>query len=217
MTRREDTDSKLESMTLSSAVWPNLPGVLLQAALASALVWGVGHLLVASAKSKSPTLLYGAIALGAVIVILVAVATNSWLAVSASILCCCFAVLSPKSPRNVMPDDLGPLFKLAIGLIALMFVMLTAVMFLGWTAALQSTVAAFDTSVSHLAEPRIMAGLALIMLACIFLFSPLWALAQHIRTLFVLAAGFRLAGVAGVVISLLLCVASTPICRPMKS
>jgi hypothetical protein len=212
LTRREDTDEKVATLTLSSALWPNLPGVLIQCALLGGLLWliGIGMLKIAKVRPSALSPIIGGLAV--VIPISVYALTHSWLALAATTMCCAFIVFSPRSPRTRLPEDLGPLFALAVTLLAFAFVGLTAVMFLSRTLPVVASASAFDPQLANLVDFTLAGGLGLMIVASLFLFSPLWAIAQHIPTSHVLAMGFRTMGAIVGALSLVLAVGGTPFC-----
>ena len=211
LTRREDTDEKLANLTLFSALWPNLPGVLLQCGIVAAIVglFGIGLESLAKRSPRHAAVLTGLFATS--VSITVFMLTKSWLALLACGLCCAFVILTPRNPRHHMPKDLGPLFGFVVAVLSFVFVAVLGVMLLTRTLPVQASSAAFDAHFTSVSDPAMMAGLALIILSCVFLFAPLWALAQHIRTLFVLSRGFQSLGVVAATFSLLLSVAVTPV------
>lgn len=212
LTAREDTDEKVANLTLYSAIWPNMPGVLLQCAFLGsflALV-GLGLEKLVRRNEKLASIAIATIAL--VISLAVYALTTSLLALVASGLCCLFVLLTPRNPRAHLPKDLGPLFSFVMVVLALTFVFLGSVMLLTRTLPVVANSAAFDPHIATIVDSRITAGLTLIAISCLFLFAPLWALAQHIRTFFVLSRGFYTLGVIAMSISLFLSVAATPVC-----
>lgn len=212
LTGREDTDQKVASLTLFSALWPNLPGVLLQCAILGGVLtlFGLGLERLVRNRDRLAAAVVAAIAV--VTSLSVFALTQSVLALVASGLCCLFVLLTPRNPRVHLPKDLGLLFSFVMFVLALAFLFLGSVMLLTRTLPVVANAAAFDPHIATIVDSRITAGLALIAISCLFLFAPLWALAQHVRTLFVLSRGFYSLGVITLTLSLVLSVAATPVC-----
>ncbi len=212
LTAREDTGEKISRLTLASSLIPGLPGVLLQCALLGIFILATGLALERAIRLNERF----AAPLTAAIAIFVAtsvwVLTHSVLALVASGLCCLFVLLTPRNPRSHLPKDLGPLFTFVMIVLACVFIFLGAVMLIGRTLPVIANRSAFSPQIATILDSNVAAGLALITVSCLFLFAPLWALAQHIRTLFVLSRGFVSLGLSTLGISLFLSVATTPVC-----
>jgi hypothetical protein len=217
LTRREDTAEKVANLTLFSALWPNLPGVLVQCALLAAVVGLCGAVLDRLTKQNSLWSSVLAFALAVGISLAVWILTRSPLAFTSTALCCLFVLLTPKNPRAHHPEDLGPLFAFVISVLSMIFLTLTGIMFLTRTLPVQASAEAFDPHLASMVDSGMAAGLSLIIVACLFLFAPLWALAQHIRTLFVLSRGLSGMAASTAIASLILAIAATPICLRLES
>lgn len=217
LTRREDTDEKVSNLTLFSALWPNLPGVLLQTALLCCVIWLAGILLEWLAKNRPKIAIIVAATFAFLLSAGVLVLTRSWLAFTAASLSCLFVFLSPKTVRTFLPHDLGPLFIFCTSVLATALIGLTGIMFLSRTLPVQASVATFPPQFATLVDFQIAAGLAAIIVSVLYLLAPLWSLALHIRTLFVLGRGFRCLGAIAGVTSLLLSIAATPFCVYFES
>ncbi|MBC8063628.1 MAG: hypothetical protein H7Y17_02265 [Chlorobia bacterium] len=217
LTARQDTQKIASNLTLASAVWPNLPGVFLQGSMISSLLWLLGYCIIRFVKHSPSKAAISTYLLAVTMVVAVYMLTQSWLAMSATALCCLFSLISPKTVRASVPADLGPLFTVVNITLAIAFTGLVATMFATRTLPVLASASAFDPQIATLVDFNVTAGLAIIVVACLFLVSPLWALAQHVRTLDVLGRGFQKFGVIGTTIGLLLCVVSTPICIYFES
>lgn len=211
LTKREDTDEKVANLTLFSALWPSLPGVFLQCALVGGILFlfGVGLERLHRSSKRAAEIVTAVAAI--TISLSVFLLTQSWLALLACALCSVFVMLTPRNPRLHLPRDLGPLFGFMISVMTLVFITVLGAMFLTRTLPVQASADAFDAHFTSIVDSRMTAGLALIILSCLFLFAPLWALAQHIRTLFVLGRGFRNLGIVTCTLSALLAVGVTPV------
>jgi hypothetical protein len=212
LTKREDTGEKLASLTLFSALWPNLPGVLLQCSIVFGAIWLLGLGMERLVRIQYRYAVIAALALAVTLSVSVFLLTDSNLALLATALCCLFILLSPRNVRTQLPKELGPLFTCAVLTLATAFLGLTAIMFMTRTLPVVANAPAFDSQLSSIIDFRLAAGLALILISCLYLFAPLWAMAQHIRTMFVLARGLRTFGAIGTILGLVLSVAATPIC-----
>lgn len=212
LTRRVDTGQKVATLTLFSALWPNLPGVFLQCAILGGLLVLLGLGLERAVRSHEKLAPAIVAAVAVVTSLAVLALTQSVLAFIASGLCCLFVLLTPRNPRAHLPKDLGPLFSFVMFVLAVAFLFLGSVMLLTRTLPVMANAEAFDPHIATIVDSRITAGLALISISCLFLFAPLWALAQHIRTLFVLSRGFYSLGAVTLTLGLVLSVAATPVC-----
>lgn len=212
LTRRENTEENVSKLTLFSALWPNLPGVLLQTALMCGVIWLAGRLLEWLAKNRPKTAIVVAATFAFLLSAGVLFLTQSWLAFVAASLSCLFVFLSPKTVRSFLPADLGPLFVFCTSVLAAALTALMGMMFLSRTLPVQASVATFPPQFATLVDFQIAAGLAAIMVSVLYLLAPLWSLALHLRTLFVLGRGFRSLGAIAGIGSLILSIAATPIC-----
>jgi len=217
MTARENASENMQNLTQLAAVLPNLPGVLLQCSLLCLALWltgfGLNHLTEFNLRWAAIAVAIAAVALPIVVYLL----THSGLAFLATALCGAFLLISTRTPRAVPPRDLGPLFAFMNFVVAIALIAAISLVFLFRTLPVQASKAAFSEPVAMLVDPPSFAGLALIVLACLFLFSPLWALAQHLRTLTVLSKAVMGTAAIASVTSLVLAIAATPICVRMES
>lgn len=217
MTAREDAGEKLQNLTLMGAVIPILPGVLLQCALASVALWLLGYALrhLSNTNQSASGLATGVLA--ALLPLAVLQLTGSGLAFLATALCGAFLLISTRTPRAVPPRDLGPLFVFMNFVVAMTLIVSGGLFFLSRTLPVYASKPSFPEPLASIVDPPAFAGLTLVILACLFLFSPLWALAQHLRTTTVVARAFM--GTAGIaaMASLILAIAATPVCVRLES
>jgi len=217
LTAREDPEENLQNLTLMGALLPNLPGILLQSSLASLILWLLGYGLdrLTQTRRDLGTVTIGTIA--ALLPLSVLLLTGSWLAFLATALCGAFLLIGPRTPRAVPPRDLGPMFAFMNTVVAIALIVSATLLFVSRSLPLQASLPAMPDYVEGLADSAGFAALTLIILACLSLFSPLWALAQHVRTTTVISRAYiGTAAIAGV-LSLVLAIAATPFCVSLET
>lgn len=212
LTRREDTAEKLNNLTLFSALWPNLPGVLLQISLLGLVIWRSGNLLLYLLGRKTHVATIFVLSLAIFLVIAVMLMTRSWLAVLATSLSCAFVFLAPKSVRTTQSSELGPLFTFCISTLSSLLFALAAVLFLSRTLPVVASIGWVSEQYQPLGDFNLAGGLAAIVIAFVFLLAPLFSFALRVKTYNVLAAGLQSMGATLAFAGLTLAMASTPIC-----
>lgn len=212
LTRREDTDENAALQTMESSVWPTLPGAMLLVSALGIGIVGIGQGLAFLAGKGENAFRIAAFGLAVVLAGLVLTLTHSWLAVLATGLACLFVLISPRHVRRKPPEEMGPLFVFATLILAGGFTLVGAIFFLCRTLPLVANLEAFSAPMELFTNADLMAGLGLILLSMLYLISPLWAVAQRIRTSMILAEAFRSFGAIVATLALVLAVVSTPLC-----
>ena len=81
----------------------------------------------------------------------------------------------------------------------------------------RASISHFEPLLAGVLDPQALAGLTLIVVACLFLFSQLWALAQHLRTLTVLARAIRTSAAYAGIAAMTLAIVATPVCVRLEA
>lgn len=212
LTRLEDTEENAALLTMEGSILATLPGSLLLVAAYGYLVYLAGTGLRWISNRDEGLFQKIALVAGVALTVLSMLLTHSALAVVATGLACGFVLVKPQHTRRRPPEGLGPLFTFANLILSAAFVLLSAVFFLSRTIPVVANIEAFATPIEVFANADLMAGFSLIVLSLLFLISPLWALAQRIRTSVVMHEAFRMFGTMVTTMSLLLAAVTTPLC-----
>ena len=203
-------------ISAQSIVTATLPDALLIIALIGAILLPLGSLaLNFSLDHKSfewpPALMFGGV-LG-VAAIWLSLPVLAGLVV---LLCCLFLIFTPKNERSRMPSELGPLFSLTVGVLAVAFIVAVACSL----AAASTPARLLLPSILRQNPARVgnqyvllLGGFATLLFCLFLLMAPMWAFMRRIRTPLVFGLALRTfgtvllaAGLAGTVILGPLCI-----------
>ncbi|MBN9501190.1 MAG: hypothetical protein BGO01_14185 [Armatimonadetes bacterium 55-13] len=212
LSQREDTEENAAYLTFQSSVIPALPGAILMVAGIGFLITRLSLLMKYVSGQSERAFLSLALTLGLLSSGLILYLTHSILAFAASGLACGFIAVRPKFTRRKPPEGLGPLFTFANLMLAPSFLLLTSLFFLSRTIPVVANIEAFNMQIDLFSNADLLAGLSLLVLCMLYLISPLWAFAQHIRTAVVLTEGLKMFGSMLLTMGLVFTVVATPIC-----
>jgi len=212
LSRREDTDENTQLLTLESSVFPTLPGTMLLVALYGLAIYAAGMGIRRASNQDEKIYQIIAVTSGIALTISALILTHSVLALVATGLACGFALIRPQHTRRRPPEGLGPLFVFANLVLGASFVTVSCVFFLCRTMPVAANSEAFSQPVEVFVNANLMAGFSLIVISLLYLISPMWAMAQRIRTSVIMQEAFRTFGVIVATTGLVLAVVATPLC-----
>lgn len=191
MTQRFDPQERLDLMSMGALAAVTVPSALLAVAAFGGLLWMMGLWATQSARLRllfAPPL---APWIGVLAAVAAYVATRLTLAPIAVVLCYAFLVFTPPRVRTLTPTDLGPLFKLVLGVLGLAVAVFFGAFFGSLSTPACELLAAWGLPRDYYGGSTLFLGLAGIVLCLLPLMAPGWALVQRVATPKVVAFALR--------------------------
>jgi hypothetical protein len=199
---RNEADALPKQFARYSVLLTSLPGSLLLAGVLGITFWGIGSVWRSRISPETQVHLGVSILLG----LGVAGAALAWLenvpTAVAAFLSVSFVAVSPKLARKQLPPTLGPLFFTMCLVFSIVIASCCALAIGGQTLASRSVLPIMDLGLELMVQNQSGWALALLGGCSILVLAPLWAFAQRIPTLYVVASAMQTMGAMIMVVSI---------------
>jgi len=189
------TDVLRSDLAFASVFSSSLPGVLAVTSLIGLLFWFVGFAMDKWPKLSLPFSTGAAPWVGSALGLGVYALTELVVPAVFAALSVAFYVYRPRATRSAEPRDIGPLYSLTLGVLALVFEAFVVLFLVSSTAGARTVLPFIDIPVEFLGPSWRLLGFSLLVFGLFLLVPPAWGLAQKYDPQRLLGPTFRRFGV----------------------